>query len=82
MRKLRPLRAFVLLLSGGTGVQTRMSGSLAGTVHALNIRLSALENAHRTQDAFYSVLNSVVFLIRTGVFVVDMYSGYSLHLSH
>ena len=29
-------------------MQTRMSGSLAGTVHALNIHLSAVENAHRT----------------------------------
>ena len=37
--------------------------------------------AEQTEDAFYFALNSVIFLIRTGMFVVDIHSGSSLHLS-
>lgn len=36
----------------------------------------------QTEDAFYFALSSVIVLIRAGMFVVDIHSGYSLPLSN
>ena len=60
-------------------MQTRISGSLAGTVRALNIRLSAVENAHRANTGRLVFCAQQCRLLNTNG---NVCSGYSLHLSH
>ena len=81
MRKRSPLHAHAAM-NGGIGVQTRMSGSHAGTVCALNIHLSAVENARRTKIGCLLFCAQQCHFLNTNGNVVNIYSGYSLHLSN
>ena len=69
-------------VSGGTGVQTRTSGSHAGTVCALDIHLSAVGNARRTKIGCLLFCAQQYHFLNTNGNIVNIYSGYSLHLSN